>query len=230
MEYGQPSPSNTGGKKERPTSITILAILYILAGVMWIGMGAFFGIVGLDFLPALGAICFAVPAILGVLYLVIAIGLWTGQNWARMVAIIFAVIGLLGFPIGTIISIIILILLFKDNVKAYFKENTQPHTQQQQWQQSQQQKPQQQFQKPSQPQQQPQQKSKQCPGCGGQMRYIDEYDRWYCDNCQEYKSIEEETSAPSEEQQKNACPDCGDQMRYMDEYDRWYCDSCQEYK
>ncbi len=26
-----------------------------------------------------------------------------------------------------------------------------------------------------------------CPDCGSQMRYIDQYDRWYCDNCGEYK-------------------------------------------
>ncbi|MBS3782047.1 MAG: hypothetical protein KGY66_08565 [Candidatus Thermoplasmatota archaeon] len=29
--------------------------------------------------------------------------------------------------------------------------------------------------------------SKNCPDCGGQMRYIEEYNRWYCDSCQEYK-------------------------------------------
>ncbi|MBS3816265.1 MAG: hypothetical protein KGY76_01735 [Candidatus Thermoplasmatota archaeon] len=26
-----------------------------------------------------------------------------------------------------------------------------------------------------------------CSTCGQGLRYIDEYDRWYCDNCQEYK-------------------------------------------
>jgi len=29
--------------------------------------------------------------------------------------------------------------------------------------------------------------SKNCSDCGGQMRYIEEYDRWYCDSCEEYK-------------------------------------------
>jgi len=36
-------------------------------------------------------------------------------------------------------------------------------------------------------QQQPPQQSKPCPSCSSQMRYIDEHNRWYCDNCQEYK-------------------------------------------
>jgi len=28
---------------------------------------------------------------------------------------------------------------------------------------------------------------KNCQDCGGQMRYIEEYNRWYCDGCEEYK-------------------------------------------
>ena len=36
-------------------------------------------------------------------------------------------------------------------------------------------------------QQQNQPPSNPCPDCGQSMRYIDEYDKWYCDNCQEYK-------------------------------------------
>lgn len=34
---------------------------------------------------------------------------------------------------------------------------------------------------------QPQQESHPCPDCGQPIRYIQEYDRWYCDTCQEYK-------------------------------------------
>jgi predicted amidophosphoribosyltransferase len=26
-----------------------------------------------------------------------------------------------------------------------------------------------------------------CPTCGKDMRYIQQYDRWYCDNCKAYK-------------------------------------------
>lgn len=40
-----------------------------------------------------------------------------------------------------------------------------------------------------QPAQQSQQKQQvnTCPDCGQQIRYVEEYDRWYCDSCQEYK-------------------------------------------
>ncbi len=52
------------------------------------------------------------------------------------------------------------------------------------------QQPAQQQQPPQQqsPQQQPQQQQgNQCPTCGAQMRYIEDQNQWYCDNCQEYK-------------------------------------------
>lgn len=127
MEYTPPPP---GGQpqplqpKNRPTSVTILAVLYIIGGVMWIGMGAIFysmgGFMLTAILPSLGILCLAVPMLIALLYFVIAIGLLKGMGWARILAIIFAIIGLLGFPIGTILSIIILIYLFKDEVKEYF--------------------------------------------------------------------------------------------------------------
>ena len=68
----------------------------------------------------------------------------------------------------------------------------QQSQQQQQTQQPQQPQQQQQQQPPPSTQQQPpqqqqQQQENQCPDCSGEMRHIDEYDRWYCDNCQEYK-------------------------------------------
>ncbi|MFW6142273.1 MAG: hypothetical protein ACOC53_06920 [Candidatus Saliniplasma sp.] len=59
-----------------------------------------------------------------------------------------------------------------------------PDQQQQQgWQQSQQQQPPQQQQGWQQSQQQEQNI---CPTCGNQARYIQEYDRYYCDNCGKY--------------------------------------------
>ena len=81
----------------------------------------FTAIMPFEIFPEVGIVCWAVFGIIALLYFVIAFGLWKGMGWARMVAIIFAIIGLLGFPIGTIISIVILVYLFKDDVKAYFE-------------------------------------------------------------------------------------------------------------
>lgn len=33
----------------------------------------------------------------------------------------------------------------------------------------------------------PAENQNECSDCGKELRYIDEYDRWYCDNCEEYK-------------------------------------------
>ncbi|MFO7791789.1 MAG: hypothetical protein R6W73_02260 [Candidatus Saliniplasma sp.] len=71
---------------------------------------------------------------------------------------------------------------------------------------------------------------KQCPDCRYQMRYIEEYDKWFCDKCQSYKILPPEKQQPSQQQIKNHCTDCGSKMRYIEEYDRWYCDNCKKYK
>jgi hypothetical protein len=107
--------------------VTILAVLYIVQGVMTIAgpliaamiCGSMLGGIGIEFIGA-SLICLLPAIIFGVLYFVIAFGLLKGFNWARILAIIFAIIGLANIPIGTIISIIILIYLFKADVKAWF--------------------------------------------------------------------------------------------------------------
>jgi len=118
-----PPPSGVQRTQERPTGITILAILYVLGGLMMLSVPAFLtALIPMEvpFLAEIGIICWAVFGLLAILYFVVAWGLWNGKGWARMVAIVLAILGLLNFPIGTIISIILLIYLFKDDVKAYF--------------------------------------------------------------------------------------------------------------
>ena len=58
--------------------------------------------------------------LIAIFYFLIAMGMFQGKNWARRMGIIFAIIGLFNLPVGTIISIIILIYLYKADVKAYF--------------------------------------------------------------------------------------------------------------
>lgn len=130
MDYQQPPPPPGGQQPqqpmERPTGVTILAVLYAIQGIMYLAVpallsaifGAFMALPG--FLEA-GIICWTIFGIIALICFVIAYGLWIGKNWARILAIIFAILGLFNFPIGTIISIIILIYLFKDDVKMYFK-------------------------------------------------------------------------------------------------------------
>ncbi|PUA31208.1 MAG: hypothetical protein B9J98_07360, partial [Candidatus Terraquivivens tikiterensis] len=106
-------------QRERPFGVTILAILEIIGGLILLGTGASFGVVGMmaGAVPyagfVLGPIIFTLVAIfviLGLLCFVIAYGLWTGKGWAWTVALVLAIIdiifGLISLP-GGIIGIII---------------------------------------------------------------------------------------------------------------------------
>jgi len=118
-------------KSSAKTAVKIIAILYwvgaalgIIAGITMIFGGSFLG----SMMPAGGGFMAGLFAIMGFILLVIGIvdifvgfGLWKFRNWARIVAIVFAVISLLSFPIGTIIGIAIIYLLaFEKTVKSLF--------------------------------------------------------------------------------------------------------------
>ena len=134
---------------QRPVGISIIAVLAALVGVL-----AFVGAVLLaalstagsfltDMIESLGAgvmpfdiggllsaflLAFAgIAAIVGILYLVTAYGLWTGKGWARMLAIVLLILDIIGgivtLPAGIITIIIGGVLLwyfFTPAVKAFF--------------------------------------------------------------------------------------------------------------
>jgi hypothetical protein len=52
-----------------------------------------------------------------------------------------------------------------------------------------------------------------CPSCGRTMRYIKEWQRWWCDAEKKY--------APK--RIKNPCPTCGKELSFIRQYERWYC-------
>ena len=119
QDYGQ-------AQMTRPTGVTVLAVLYILEGLLVLALPLFLtamlsGMMGMPGMATVTGICWVVFGIIALIYFLIAYGLLKGQGWARIVAIIFAIIGLLNIPIGTIISIIILWYLFKPEVKAWFQ-------------------------------------------------------------------------------------------------------------
>ena len=128
-----PMPPPAPMQKERPTGVTILAVLYMISGISVLIGGYLVGVILGDFLDSLSSLsggevdaglpmmCWVVFIVIALFYFIIAFGLLKGQKWARTLAILFAIIGLINIPIGTIISIIILIYLFKPEVKAYFQ-------------------------------------------------------------------------------------------------------------
>ncbi|MFW6304463.1 MAG: hypothetical protein ACOC1V_01640 [Candidatus Saliniplasma sp.] len=121
-----------------------------------------------DFLPGIcaGAMCFVwiIPLIIGIL---IAVWMYKDAEKRDENGILWLIIGLILGIIGLIIWLVV-----RPDM-AEVERKRRGGYQQQYGQQP--------------PQQPPQQQSNQCPNCGGQMRYINEHNRWYCDNCQEYK-------------------------------------------
>ena len=131
-------------KKEMPLGVKILSILGYMAAALMLLLAIlmFVGSAGslvsnVPGLALLGTSLFVVGGIillaLAALEFFIARGLWKGQNWARIVVLIFTglsilggVVGMAGGEIGSnIVSLVINLLigwylLFKANVKAYF--------------------------------------------------------------------------------------------------------------
>ena len=133
----------------RPTGVAILGILgfigsiiTILIGIGGLVLSAFIG----SILSAFGAgslgsavagLAVAVLSvgilIAGLIYLLLSWGLWSGKNWARIIWIIFSILGVLG-ALGTlvgsafgaglvdlIINVLIIYYLTRPHVAAYFK-------------------------------------------------------------------------------------------------------------
>jgi uncharacterized membrane protein YvbJ len=119
--------SNCGSSKfsstpmidNRPTGITILAILGILGSLPELLIGSIFT-VGF---PIIGVLII----IVGVLFLIASISLFSGKEWARILIMIFSVLMLIAIPIGTIMGIIFLYYFTRPHVKKYFqRQNLNP--------------------------------------------------------------------------------------------------------
>src|SRR5579884_2792331 len=110
--------------RSRPLGITIIAIIMAIQGILGI-------IAGITLLAgsASGGLFAAgiITLVLGVLYLILAWGLWTLQTWAFWATVILEVIALgqSGFFSGivnVVLALVILIYLFADrNVRAAFR-------------------------------------------------------------------------------------------------------------
>ena len=122
-----------------PTLVKVIAVLYYI-GAAFAVLAAIAMFIGSSFIPIdLPEFLSGLVIVAGILFLAFAVlgfflgrGLWKGQNWARIVVIIFAVIGvisgiitLIGGDFSSIIGLVIngLIgwyLIFNANVKQAF--------------------------------------------------------------------------------------------------------------
>ena len=120
----------------RPTGVAILAILEAIVGIYYLitGFGEFLSAsiistiasgIPSDILPLIASAIGTLLILFGLVSLFLAWGLWTGKGWARMVALVFAILSiilsLISFHIiGLVIDIIIVYYLTRPNVKQFF--------------------------------------------------------------------------------------------------------------
>lgn len=127
MSGNVPTPAKSGGglrakpagSLKRPGLITLLAVLHFLTA----------GLMALIFVACLAAVGGKNPIglpfvflflVLGAVSLFTGMGLWKLESYGRTLQIVLSCFGLLGFPLGTIISVLILIYLNKPGVQVLF--------------------------------------------------------------------------------------------------------------
>ncbi len=84
-----------------------------------------------------------------------------------------------------------------------------------------------------------------CKTCGTMLKFIDEYQRWWCDGCRNY--VGGDTGSPAgtgdgASSQATAskstvpkaggeqrCDDCGGELRFIEQYQMLWCDKCEKY-
>ena len=126
----------------RPTGVTIIAILNALGGVLCLLAGLMFlampgmlpaGMYGMSgMLGMVIGVMGIVMVVCGVLSLVIAYGLWTLKNWARLLVIVFSALGIasnlvsiaggmMHAVVGIAINAVVIWYMMRDDVKAVFE-------------------------------------------------------------------------------------------------------------
>ena len=105
----------------RPAAITLLAVVHGIAAAIWLLLA----IGGALYLPAgedavTGAIVLMVLGGIGAAELACVVGLWRLRPHGRTLALGFAWVGLLGVPLGTLVSALVLYYLFRPGIKVLF--------------------------------------------------------------------------------------------------------------
>lgn len=137
-------PFTTMMKPPRPTGVALLAILDLLFGILALLGGIFIAAIGgsglltlygYGFFSGFVAVAGGFVIIIGILAIVVGWGMWSGKEWAWLLAIILyglgALTGLLSLAggnlssvVGLLIDALLLWYLFRPHVKAFFGRGT----------------------------------------------------------------------------------------------------------
>lgn len=132
--------------RPRPTGISILAVVEFLLGIL----ALYEGLALTTEISALAAMGFTnagtinavegLEAVLGVVSLVLGYGLWTGKEWAWLLAVVFSVVSIIlaavvyailpispaGSVLSVVIALIVLFYLYRPQVKEFFGRSRTP--------------------------------------------------------------------------------------------------------
>ena len=101
-----------------------LSILMLLIGLLVINWPGVVPNARDSFLASFGALCFFLPGVIA--YILAGYGLLKYKSWARILAIILAILNLILFPIGTALGIYTLVIMFNDEAEALFRGESSP--------------------------------------------------------------------------------------------------------
>ncbi len=101
-----------------------LSILMLLIGLLVINWPGVVPNARDSFLASFGALCFFLPGVIA--YILAGFGLLKYKSWARILAIILAILNLILFPIGTALGIYTLVIMFNDEAEALFRGESSP--------------------------------------------------------------------------------------------------------
>jgi len=117
---------------QRPGGVTLVGILLLVFGVLYV-LSSLLGLFNATMRQDLGIIWILVSLAVGVIYLLVSKGIFSGNRGARLLVGIVTVINLIGgilalFNFATIaqgiitilVSLIILVLLYGRNARIYF--------------------------------------------------------------------------------------------------------------
>ena len=102
----------------------VLSILMALIGLTVINWPGLIPSARDSILASLGALCFFLPGVIA--YVLAGYGLLRYKSWARILAIILAILNLILFPIGTALGIYTLVIMFNDEAEALFRGESSP--------------------------------------------------------------------------------------------------------
>lgn len=120
--------------------VTVVGWLHVIESIIYIGIAVisvlFFSGMGimaqdpkaLGILSVVGFAGAAMFLLFGVPILLAGWGLLTRKSWARVLAMVLAILGLFLFPIGTIVGIYILWVLTSEPAGAYFRDFPGPQS------------------------------------------------------------------------------------------------------